>query len=118
MSVKVYEYAKCTTCQKALKLLDSKKIKYEKFQIKETPPSISDLKKMLKYIKAKGGTFKKLFNTSGIQYRELKIAEKIKEGMTEDEALALLSKNGMLVKRPFILTDKDGSVGNCEKLEF
>ena len=66
---------------------------------------------MLKYLKNKGKTFKNLFNTSGIQYREEKIAEKIKNGMTEDEAIELLSKNGRLIKRPFVLTDKGGAVG-------
>lgn len=116
MAVKIFEYAKCGTCQKALKFLDAKKIKYEKIAIAENPPTVADLKKMLKSLKEKGETFKKLFNTSGLQYRELKISDQIKNGMTEDEALQLLSKNGMLIKRPFILTENGGAVGKIEDL--
>lgn len=66
---------------------------------------------MLGYLTARGGTFKNLFNTSGQVYRELDIAQKIKDGMTEAQALALLSKNGKLVKRPFLFVGNDGTVG-------
>ena len=72
---------------------------------------MTELKKMLDYLKAEGETFKKLFNTSGVQYRELNISEKLKSGMTEKEAIELLSKNGKLIKRPFLLTDTSGTVG-------
>jgi arsenate reductase (glutaredoxin) len=109
--IKVYEYKKCSTCVRALKYLDSNKIKFEKIAIAEQAPTTSELRQMLSYLKANGETFKKLFNTSGGQYRELNISEKIKGGMTEDEAIHLLSKNGMLVKRPFLLTGKSGTVG-------
>ena len=109
--IKVYEYKKCSTCQKAIKYLDSKKFSYQNIPIVERPPSISELKKMLQYLKAEGGTFKNLFNTSGIQYRELGISEKIKNGLTEAEALKLLSENGKLIKRPFLLTESSGTVG-------
>lgn len=111
MSVKVYEYAKCDTCRKALKFLDSQGVAYQKIPIVENPPSITELKQMLVYLKDNGGTFKNLFNTSGQLYRELGISEKLKAGMTEPEALALLAKNGKLIKRPFVLTADDGIVG-------
>jgi len=111
MSVKIYEYKSCSTCVKALKYLDSKKVAYTKISIVYTPPTLSELKLMLSYIKKSEGTFKNLFNTSGLQYRELKISDKIKAGMTEDEALKLLSKNGKLIKRPFLLTKNNGAVG-------
>ena len=111
MKIKVYEFKNCSTCQKALKFLDAKKIAYEKIPIVEQPPSLAELKKMLDYLKAEGETFKKLFNTSGVQYRELNISEKIKAGLTEKEALDLLSKNGKLIKRPFLLTETTGTVG-------
>ena len=109
--MKIYEFKNCSTCQKALKFLDSKKIAYEKIPIVEQPPSLAELKKMLEYLKAEGETFKKLFNTSGVQYRELNISEKLKAGMTEKEALDLLAKNGKLIKRPFLLTENAGTVG-------
>jgi len=109
--MKVYEYKACSTCVKALKYLDSKKVDYDKIPIVEQPPTGTELKKMLGYLKEAGGTFKNLFNTSGLQYRELKISDKIKAGMTEEEAIKLLSKNGKLIKRPFLLTKKSGTVG-------
>lgn len=111
MSMKVYEYKNCSTCQKALKFLESKKVAFERIPIVDQPPSLTELKRMLVHLKDGGGTFKNLFNTSGQQYRELGISEKIKAGMSEDEALKLLAKNGKLIKRPFLLTDKAGTVG-------
>jgi arsenate reductase len=111
MAVKVYEYKACSTCVKALKYLDSKKVAYTAIPIVEQPPTLSELKLMLGYIKSADGTFKNLFNTLGVQYRELKISDKIKAGMTEEEALKLLSKNGKLIKRPFLLTKNSGTVG-------
>lgn len=116
MKVKIYEYPKCTTCQKALQFLDLHQIKYEKVNIKDMPPTKSELIKMLTFLKDQNYTFKKLFNTSGLQYKELKVSEKIKEGMTEDEALELLDGNGMLIKRPFLLVEKQGIVGFKEEL--
>jgi arsenate reductase (glutaredoxin) len=110
-TIKVYEYKSCSTCQKALKYLDKKSLQYERLPIVEKPPSIVELGKMLGYLKTAGGSFKNLFNTSGLQYRELKISDKIKAGMTEDEAIQLLSKNGKLIKRPFLLTEDGGTVG-------
>ena len=114
--MKVYQYNKCSTCVKALKFLDSKNISYESLPIVDRPPSITELKKMLTYVKNRGGTFKNLFNTSGVQYRELKISEQIKSGLTEAESLQMLSKNGKLIKRQFLLTDKNGAVGFDQKL--
>ncbi len=104
---KVYEYAKCSTCKKALDYLDRKKIKYSKLPIADQPPTETELREMLGYL---GGNIKKLFNTSGIQYRELGMSEKLKT-LSEAEALRLLSKNGKLVKRPFLLGDGKGTVG-------
>jgi arsenate reductase (glutaredoxin) len=111
MSTKIYEFKNCDTCRKALKYLDGKKVSYDKIAIVDQPPSLAELKKMLGYIKEDGGSFKNLFNTSGVQYRELNISEKIKTGMTEVEALQLLSINGKLIKRPFLLTNNTGVVG-------
>jgi arsenate reductase len=111
MAIKIYEYDRCNTCKKALQYLDGRKKKYERVPIVDKPPTVSELKTMLGYLKASGKTFKNLFNTSGEQYRSLKIGDRIKAGMTEQEAIALLSKNGKLVKRPFLLTAKGGTTG-------
>ena len=98
--MKVYSYNKCGTCRNAIKDLEAKKLIFEVIDITENPPS----KKILKSaVKAKG--LQKVFNTSGVQYRELKIKDKIKS-MTEAEAIDLLASNGRLIKRP-IAVDKD-----------
>jgi Spx/MgsR family transcriptional regulator len=105
--MKLYIYSKCSTCQNALKFLAQKKVAFECHEITETPPNVPELRTMLKFL---NGDLKKLFNTSGQLYRELQLAEKLKE-MSEIEALTLLSKNGMLVKRPFLLDDHFGLLG-------
>src|SRR4051812_768231 len=71
--LKVYEYDKCSTCKKALKFLDTRKVKYEKLPIVDRPPSMTELKKMLGFV----GDVRKLFNTSGMVYREMKLGEKL-----------------------------------------
>lgn len=110
--IKIYEYSKCSTCKTALKYLDQKKLNYDKKAIVDQPPSEGELKTMLQYLKSAGKTFKNLFNTSGELYRELKIADKIKNGkMSEEKAIKLLAKNGKLIKRPFVLTPDSGTVG-------
>ena len=106
MTVRVYEYAKCSTCRKALNFLKGRKTEFTAVAIIDQPPSVSELKAMLGYL----GDLKRLFNTSGVQYREMHIADKLKT-MTESEALTLLSKNGKLVKRPFVLLVDHGLVG-------
>lgn len=111
MPIKIYEYANCDTCRKALKYLDQHKVAYQRVAIVEQPPSPAELKKMLGFLQKRGGTFKNLFNTSGQVYRELKIGDQLKAGLGETEALKLMAANGKLIKRPFLLTDKDGVVG-------
>lgn len=106
MIVKVYEYKNCGTCKKALKFLDSHNIEYKKIAIRETPPTKAELKKMLGYV----GELKKLFNTSGMDYRSLNMKE-VLPTLSNAKAIDLLASNGNLVKRPFVLLDKTGTVG-------
>lgn len=94
---RVYEYARCSTCRKALKWLAARGIPYEAVPIVEQPPTLAEFREARK----KGVGLKKLFNTSGELYRELKVSEKLPR-LSEDEALALLAKHGKLVKRPFV----------------
>ena len=105
--MKIYHYAKCSTCRDALKFLDGRGVRYTPVEIDNTPPSKSELKKMLKYY---DGNLRRLFNTSGLVYKELGLKEKLST-LTEDQALELLSSNGKLVKRPFVLGDAFGMVG-------
>jgi arsenate reductase (glutaredoxin) len=106
--IRIYEYAKCSTCRNALKFLDRHKIEYEKVPIVETPPTKGELRQMLA---AQGGNLKRLFNTSGELYREMRISAKL-GSMSENEALDLLASNGKLIKRPFVIG------GNTELLGF
>lgn len=94
-----YVYRKCSTCRDALKWLDARGIPYEEKAIRETPPSQAELRAALTMT---GGDVRKLFNTSGIDYRALGLKDKL-SSMPQDEALALLSQNGNLVKRPFLI---------------
>lgn len=95
-------YEKCSTCKKALKWLDDNKIEYKNRPIKEKSPTVSELKK---WHKQSGLELKKFFNTSGLLYKELKLSEKLKD-MPLDEQYKLLASDGMLVKRPLLITDK------------
>lgn len=108
--VKVYEYEGCSTCRKALKFLDERGVAYEPVPIVETPPTKAELKAMLKF----AGDLRRLFNTSGLLYRELGVGEKLKT-LSEDGALALLAKHGKLVKRPFVLLPDRGLLGFKEE---
>lgn len=110
MALKLYEYNKCSTCKKAIKFLEAKKVKFDKVDITLDPPSKTQLKKMLKHLKSNGGKINNLFNTSGVLYREMDMKNKLPE-LSEDQALELLSKHGKLIKRPFILTTDSGVVG-------
>jgi arsenate reductase len=106
MTVRVYEYAKCSTCRQALKFLDARKAAYRAIPIVDQPPTVPELKAMLAFTK----DLRRLFNTSGVVYREMGLGEKLKT-MTEADALKLLSTNGRLVKRPFVLLADRGLLG-------
>ena len=107
----VYTYAACDTCRKAIKWLRAQRIAFEERPIRETPPSVEELKQMLTFHE---GDRKRLFNTAGRDYRALGLAEKLPE-LSEGEALALLAANGNLVKRPFLLSQRVGLVGFDER---
>ena len=103
--MKLYSYNKCGTCRKAKNFFDAHKVSYDEINITENPPPKLILKRA---IKAKG--IKKLFNTSGEQYKKLKIKDKI-GNMSEVQALELLSGNGRLVKRPIAVDGSRITVG-------
>lgn len=107
MALRVYAYEKCDTCRKALKFLAAKKVAHEVIPIRQQPPTIAELRAMLAHV---GGDLRRLFNTSGQDYRALDLKSRLPK-LSEDEALALLASNGNLVKRPFALTPKSGVVG-------
>ena len=104
-------YPKCTTCQKAQKWLDAKGVAYEVRNIKEQNPTVDELRA---WHKRSGLPLKRFFNTSGLQYKALGLKDKLPT-MTEDEQLALLATDGMLVKRPLLVADDLVLVGFREK---
>ena len=95
------EYPKCTTCKKAKKWLDDNKLTYTDRHIKEENPTLEELKE---WHKKSGLPLKRFFNTSGNLYKELGLKDKLPE-MTEEEQYKLLATDGMLVKRPIIVTE-------------
>jgi len=105
--MKFYGYKSCDTCRKAKKWLDARGIEFEEMAIRETPPPRDELERMLEYL---GGDIKRLFNTSSKDYRALG-GKNYVAGLTPDEVFAALMDNGNLIKRPFVLTDKTGTVG-------
>jgi arsenate reductase len=95
--LKLYTLANCDTCRRAVKWLRTHDISFEEHAIRDTPPTTGELRTMLA---AQGGEVRKLFNTSGRDYREMKLGGKL-PGLTPSAVIALLAGNGNLVKRPF-----------------
>ena len=105
--MKIHTYAKCDTCRKAVKWLREKGLVFEELPIRETPPSPDELQRMLAIYK---GDLRRLFNTSGQDYRALGIKDRLPT-LAADAAVALLAGNGNLIKRPFLLDGERGLVG-------
>lgn len=109
--IKLYQYPNCSTCKKAIKFLRSHSVSFSDINIADQAPSKAELLTMLA---AYDGNIRKLFNTSGMRYRELGMKDKIPTASNE-ELLDLLAGDGMLVKRPFLLTDGLSVVGFKEE---
>lgn len=105
------QYPKCTTCQNAKKWLDDNNIQYESRHIKEENPTYDELKS---WYEKSGLPLKKFFNTSGLLYKSMNLKDKLPE-MSEEEQLNLLATDGMLVKRPIIVSDNVILTGFKEK---
>lgn len=109
--VSVLCYPKCSTCQKALKWLDEKGVQYTVRNIKEENPSEEELSY---WYKNSGLPLKRFFNTSGLLYKSMELKDKLPT-MSEDEQLKLLSSDGMLVKRPLLVSEDFVLTGFKEK---
>ncbi len=101
------EYPKCSTCKKAKKWLETNNIEFEDRHIVEQVPTIEELKKWIDLSKV---DLKKWFNTSGLKYKELKLKEKLPT-MSDNEKIKLLASDGMLIKRPLLISDKGIFIG-------
>lgn len=104
-------YPKCSTCQKARKWLQKKEIEFEERDIKLQNPTKEEVKA---WHQKSGLPLKKFFNTSGMIYREMQLKDKLPD-MTEEEQYELLASDGMLVKRPILVTDTTVLTGFREK---
>lgn len=99
--LKLYAYQGCSTCRNAIKWLKQHDIPFTAIAIREKPPTLQELRAMLE---AHDGDLRRLFNTSGQDYRSLGIKDKLPT-MSTDDALKLLASNGNLIKRPFAIDE-------------
>lgn len=109
--VTVYHYPACSTCKKALKWLEAHGVAHERVHIVEAAPTVEVLRRVLRL---SGLAVGKLFNTSGVSYREGGFKARLGE-MSEEEALAALAGDGKLVKRPLVVGDGFALVGFREE---
>ena len=110
--LKFYGYKQCSTCRKAEQFLQQAGIAYEFIDITGNPPSADELAAIVERANV---SLNKLFNTSGVQYRELKIKERL-PALSGPEVLVLLAGNGRLIKRPLVTDGKRATVGfNAEQ---
>ena len=100
-------YPKCSTCRKAKKWLDEHNAEYTERHIADKKPTYDELKE---WHEKSGLPLRKFFNTSGLLYKEMKLKDKL-PSMSEEEQLRLLATNGMLVKRPILVTEDKILVG-------
>jgi len=107
VSLRVWAYAGCDSCRKAQRFLAERKIAHELIAIRERPPGVAELRAMLAHL---GGDLRRLFNTSGGDYKALNMKDRLPK-LSVDEALAVLATNGNLVKRPFALAPDRGTTG-------
>ncbi len=110
--IRFYGYKKCGTCRKAEKFLERSGAAYQFIDITEQPPTATLIKTIAQQADV---PLKKLFNTSGVQYRELKIKERL-ASLSDKEIVALLAGNGRLIKRPLITDGQRATVGFHEEL--
>lgn len=103
----VLHYPRCTTCKNALSYLDQLGLEYETRDITEEPPTVDELKA---WVPRSGKPLRRFFNTSGKVYRELGLKDRLAD-MPEEEQMGLLSSDGMLVKRPLLVTEDKVLVG-------
>lgn len=110
--LKVYAYSGCDTCRRALRFLQEHQLDHQVLPIREQPPTPDELRQVLADL---GGDLRRLFNTSGRDYRELGLGPRLAT-LSSDEAIELLSRNGNLVKRPFVVTATGGLAGFQEEV--
>ncbi|MCR8968557.1 Spx/MgsR family RNA polymerase-binding regulatory protein [Facklamia sp. 7083-14-GEN3] len=111
--IKVYGLKHCSTCQKIINYMQEQGFELSEIEdIRDNPPSLSELK--LAY-QSTDGNIRKMLNTSGQLYRDMKLKERL-DSMSSEEVLKLMSKNGMLIKRPLLIQKERASSGSNLKI--
>lgn len=105
--LQIYTLKTCDSCRKATKWLRENQIPFQEIAIRETPPSLDELSRALANL---DGDIRKLFNTSGQEYRSLNLKEKLPT-LSTGQALELLANNGNLIKRPFLISPSTTLLG-------
>lgn len=105
--IKMYSYKGCGSCRNASKWFQSKAIEVEEIAIRDQPPSVEEIEFMIEQY---DGQYRKVFNVSGQAYRTMGLKDKL-ASMSRTEIVALLSSDGNLIKRPFVLWEGRGTVG-------
>lgn len=108
------EYPPCSTCKKARKWLDQNNLTYTSRHIKEENPTYEELKQ---WLESSGLPVKKFFNTSGLLYKSMELKDKL-PSMSVEEQLHLLATDGMLVKRPLVITDNGTVLTGFQEKEW
>jgi arsenate reductase len=109
--LKFYGYAKCDTCRRAKKWLESRSKQIQEIDITSNPPRLSELKT---FLQKSGRELKDFLNKSGQQYRALNMKEKSKS-LPEEKIIEMMAKEGRLIKRPIVTDGKNITVGFDEK---
>ncbi|MGF3142310.1 Spx/MgsR family RNA polymerase-binding regulatory protein [Facklamia sp. P13064] len=113
MMIKVYGLKQCSTCRKIMKYLQENGLELTEIEdIRDNPPSLSELKVAYQ---STDGNIRKMLNTSGQVYRDMKLKDRL-DSMSSEEVLKLMSKNGMLIKRPFLIEKEKASSGSNLKI--
>jgi arsenate reductase len=103
----IYAYSGCSTCRQALAHLTKRGIAFREIPIREQPPTVAELRRLLA---AYAGDLRRLFNTSGQEYRAQGMSQRL-PGLAAEEALRLLAANGNLCKRPMVFAPGVALVG-------
>lgn len=105
------EYPKCSTCKKAKEWLNKNNIEFNSRNIVTETPTEKELQQWIKESKLE---IKKWFNTSGLKYKELNLKEKL-QTINEEEKIKMLASDGMLIKRPIVISENGIYIGFKEK---
>ncbi len=111
--MKIYCHPRWSTCKKTIRLIEELGVSYELFDL--TKESV-ELETLVNIYNREGLPLKKFFNTSGVEYRKNNVKE-LFDKLSEEEMLKLISENGLLLKRPFIIDEKVYIGNKLEEIE-